>query len=165
MNRDILQGVVKPIDHQYEACSALFTFESWDRLWDELDASSSLYEDKTLSKEGLCDDYQLLLVSMILDPCSDNIPLLSERPDGRRKAFTHTAGTGKTRTVQTTLQDICQLLSKSVIPDEFVRCAAPTECAAWNLKCNATTKHRLVRWTNLRYFDDMRSGDWLSDFH
>ena len=41
-----------------------------------------------------------------------------------------TAGTGKTQTVQTTLQEIRRILTANNLPPEFVRCAAPTGTAA-----------------------------------
>jgi len=167
-NREILQEVVNPIDHDYEACSVPLTCEIWDRHWERLDESSSLYEDKTLSKESLGDDYQLLFVNILLEHVKTLLLLfkanLMDAAKPLRIMLLGTAGTGKTRTVQTTLQEIRELLSQHNIPADFVRCAAPTGCAAWNLKFNATTLHRLIRWTNLRYFDDFKDDQRLADF-
>ena len=57
--------------------------------------------------------------------------------------------------MQTTLQELYRLLDAHGIPAEFVRCAAPTGTAAFNLRFNATTIHRLIHWTNLRHFGDI----------
>ena len=65
--RDVLPEVVNPVDHDYETSTEPLRQEHWDQIWEKLDTTSSLYEDKTLSKEGLGDDYQLLFVNMILE--------------------------------------------------------------------------------------------------
>ena len=73
------------------------------------------------------------------------------------------AGTGKTQTVQTTIQEIYRVLEEQGVPMEFIRCAAPTGCAAFNLKFNATTIHRLIHWTNIKHFQELKETR-LSDF-
>ena len=59
------------------------------------------------------------------------------------------AGAGKTRAVQTALQEIQRTLAEADLPaeideDAFVRVGAPTGTAAFNLRFNATTVHRLI---------------------
>ena len=67
-----------------------------------------------------------------------------------------TAGTGKSTTVQTLLQEIKRLLAAHSYKGEFVRVAAPTGCAAFNIRFGATTLHRLFhilnpfRWRELK---------------
>ena len=70
-----------------------------------------------------------------------------------------TAGTGKTYTVQTTLQELRRLLAARGVAATFVKVAAPTGPAAFNLRFNATTIHRLIRHRNLRKpFEDLRDA-------
>ena len=61
-----------------------------------------------------------------------------------------TAGTGKTYTVQTTLQELRRLLATRGVDASFVKVAAPTGPAAFNLRFNATTIHRLIHHRSLR---------------
>ena len=60
------------------------------------------------------------------------------------------------------LQEIQRLLVAREIPATFVRCAAPTGCAAFNMKFNATTIHRLIKWTNLKTFGEITHEDTLA---
>ena len=107
--------MVNPIDHDYEACSVPLNCEIWVRHWKREDESSSVYEDTTLSKKSLGDDYQFLFVNILLVHVKTLLPLfranLTDAAKPLRIMLLGKAGTGKTRTVQTTLQDIRELLS------------------------------------------------------
>ena len=50
ISREVLQDVVNPLDHDYEYSNGPLRQEHWDQIWAKLDTTSSLYEDKTLTK-------------------------------------------------------------------------------------------------------------------
>lgn len=165
--REVLPEVVNPLDYDYESRSEPLRHEFWDHIWETLATNASIYEDKSLTKESLGDDYQLLFVNMLLQHVqtlieyakADSLSLAKPL----RVFLLGTAGTGKTRTVQTTLQEIRNILNAHGLPAEFVRCAAPTGTAAFTLKFNATTVHRLIKWFNLRAFSEINNDDVLSE--
>jgi Cdc6-like AAA superfamily ATPase len=66
-----------------------------------------------------------------------------------------TAGTGKTTTVQTALQEALRHLQALRLPLDFIRVAAPTGCAAFNMHFNATTIHRLIHHFRLGHFAEL----------
>ena len=131
----VLQEVVNPLDDGYESSSEPLRQEHWDQIWEKLDTTSSLYEDKTLTKESLGDDYQLRFVHIVLEHVQNLIPYakanLLSVPQPLRILLLGTAGTGKTRTFQAPLQEIRNVLTAHGLPAEFVRCAAPTGTAAF----------------------------------
>ena len=76
------------------------------------------------------------------------------------------AGAGKTRAVQTALQEIQRALQKSnlpasIDPAKFVRVGAPTGTAAFNLRFNATTIHRLIHWFKPPFFSEITDSGRL----
>ena len=98
--------------------------------------------------DNLRDDYQLLFlhirldhVKALLDPTVAYAPL--------RLLVLSGPGTGKTRATQTAVQEIKRLLLAAGVPASFVKIAAPTGCAAFNRRFNATTIHRLIRYFNV----------------
>ena len=74
-----------------------------------------------------------------------------------------TAGTGKTTATQTALQELQEKLADTGLTRDFVRVAAPTGSAAFNVRFNATTVHRLSRWLNLRVFDELKDPEELQE--
>ena len=77
-----------------------------------------------------------------------------------------TAGSGKTRSVKTLLQEILRALRAADLPatidkDTFVKVAAPTGTAAFNLRFNATTIHRLIQWLRPPYFAEISNETLL----
>ena len=75
-----------------------------------------------------------------------------------------TAGTGKTRAVQTLLQEIqdfCRSIGWSL---DFVKAAAPTGTASWNMRFNASTIHRLIHWFNPTFFSQITDQKRLHIF-
>ena len=72
------------------------------------------------------------------------------------------AGTGKTTAVQTMLQELQHVMQQHGLPAEFVRVAAPTGSAAFNLRFNATTVHRLIQWFNPPFFQAMKNPEHLA---
>ena len=71
-----------------------------------------------------------------------------------------TAGTGKTTTVQTALQDMLRHLTSLRVPFDFVRLAAPTGCAAFNMRFNSTTIHRLIHHFVWVLFSSCKTNHW-----
>ena len=70
-----------------------------------------------------------------------------------------TAGTGKTCCTQTCLQEIQNTLKQVGLPLDFVKAAAPTGSAAFNIRFQASTIHRLIHWFNLRKFADLEDNN------
>ena len=54
--------------------------------------------------------------------------------------------------MQTALQEMLRHLTSLSMPFDFVRVAAPTGCAAFNMHFNATTIHRLIHHFRLGTF-------------
>ena len=69
-----------------------------------------------------------------------------------------TAGTGKTRAIQTCLQEIQNALKAANLPLSFVRVAAPTGSAAFNIRFSASTIHRLIHWLSPPYFHNLQEN-------
>ena len=154
-----LQEVVNPDDFDYSARAVPVDHDAWRKTWDTVAASTSRYEDHALRKECLNDDHQLLFVNIVLGyverVISSRDGLVGVKP--LRIFLLGTAGTGKTRAVRTALQELYRVLDRHGLPVEFVRCAAPTGTAAFNMRFNATTLHRLIHWLNLRHFDEIKT--------
>ena len=156
-----LQEVVNPVDFDYSARTVPVDHDAWRQTWETVATSTSRYEDHALTKESLKDDHQLLFVQIVLDYVERVISnrdanlLLDVKP--LRIFLLGTAGTGKTRAVRTALQEIYRVLDRHGLPVEFVRCAAPTGTAAFNMRFNATTLHRLIQWLNIRSFDELKA--------
>ena len=74
-----------------------------------------------------------------------------------------TAGTGKTCAMKTMLQTLLRRLYDVGLPSTLVRVAAQTGSAAFNVRFNATTVHRLIHWFNLRVFGELDHPDRLAD--
>ena len=116
VRKHILQEVVNPENVDYGANTLPFRLDAWRRTWDALQMTASTYQDEDLSKDTPNDDYQLLFVNILLkhtrgllDAYEQNM-LQLVKP--LRIFLLGTAGTGKTRTVQTTLQEIHRLLKE-----------------------------------------------------
>ena len=124
------------------------------------------YSDPTLSKDTLGDDYQSLFVNMLLDHVDTIIAAWdrNEQPKPLHLMLLGTAGTGKTRAVQTLMQELHTKLSNAGLPIEFVRAAAPTGSAAFNMRFNASTIHRLIHWFNPRFWKKITNDDHLQKF-
>ena len=121
--------------------------------WEKLRNESNAYSDETLSRDTLNDDYQQLFVAMVLDHVEHVIQCMQKRetPEPLRLLLLGTAGSGKTRAVQTVLQELQRVLAAADLPVDvdrraFVRVGAPTGTAAFNLRFQATTIHRLIQW-------------------
>ena len=77
--------------------------------WQQLrEGDTEAYSDETLSRATLNDDYQQLFVTMLLDHVQHLLECIKEKrqPEPLRLLLLGTAGSGKTRAVQTALQEI-----------------------------------------------------------
>ena len=130
----------------------------WDARWTDIDVAAlrrtlhARLDDEVetdmphLRKENLSDDYQRLFVELVL--ChAETILHSQEEPPARvpplRLLLLGTAGTGKTHAVQTLLQELKAILRAYSLRAGFCRVAAPTGCAAFNVRFSASTVHRL----------------------
>ncbi|HIB22772.1 MAG TPA: hypothetical protein EYO32_14995, partial [Rhodospirillales bacterium] len=66
---------------------------------------------------------------------------------------------GKTKATQTLLQELQKILQTMHLHVNFVRAAAPTGSAAFNIRFNASTIHRLIHWLNPRFFRELKQND------
>ena len=122
----------------------------WRRLLEERKGADVEYDRPDLTKEKLNDDYQRLFIEVFLAHVRE---ILANKDKTTcvpplRLMLLGTAGTGKSTTVQTLLQEIKRLLAESSYEGDFVRVAAPTGCAAFNIRFGATTLHRLFNILN-----------------
>ena len=90
----------------------------------------------------------------------------NEQPEPMRLLLLGTAGLGKPRAVQTLLQEIRRTLAAADLPAEidpeaFVLVGAPTGTAAFNVRFNATTVHRLIKWFTPSHFSSVSNPDQL----
>ena len=134
----------------------------WDKRWsdvsvadlrhslDERKGADVEYDRPDLTKEKLNDDYQRLFIEVFLAHVRDILANSDKTAcvAPLRLMLLGTAGTGKSTTVQTLLQEIKRLLAESSYAGDFVRVAAPTGCAAFNIRFGATTLHRLFHILN-----------------
>ena len=128
------------------------------RLLDERRKTELEYDCPDLTKEALGDDFQRLFIDILLTHVgeimgnSDNakpVPPL-------RLLLLGTAGTGKTQAVKTLLQEIKRTLRCHACDGNFVCVAAPTGCAAFNIRFGATTLHRLFQILRPNHFQNLR---------
>ena len=80
----------------------------------------------------------------------------SQAPKPLRLLLLGTAGTGKSTAARCMLQKLRERLKERGQPFDFVRVAAPTGTAAFNVRFNATTVHRLIHWLNPRYWSEIQ---------
>ena len=150
-----LPDVVNPRDHDWSSHYAGFNLEHARTMWNSLQDSSTHYSDPDLTVESLRDDYQMLFVHIVFQHVQDILEAIStgDTPKPLRMMLLGTAGTGKTRAIQTLLKKIQDALREANLPLDFVRVAAPTGTAAFNIRFNASTVHRLIHWLTPRYFN------------
>ena len=149
---------VNPPDFEWDKRWSDVNVAELRRLLDERKGADVEYDRPDLSKESLNDDFQRLFIEVFLNHVREILASkgAKRRVPPLRLMLLGTAGTGKSTTVQTLLQEIKRLLAQHKYQGEFVRVAAPTGCAAFNIRFGATTIHRLFqilnpfRWRELR---------------
>ena len=142
-----LQEIVNPLHYDYTTNVFDVQPHAVNAFWEQVARTSSRYDDPSLHRELLRDDDQQLFVDLMLRHVKAVISFtLHTGPwvPPLRVLLLGGPGTGKTKTLQTALQEIYRLLDAVGLPVDFIRCAAPTGCAAFNMKFNATTIHRLI---------------------
>ena len=145
-----LQEVENPANHKYDANPNGVQLATVRAQWETVAATTSEYEDVTLRRENLGDDFQQLFVDILLRHVQKLLDSRTGHVPPLRLFMLGGPGTGKTKTTQTSLQEIKRLLHAAGLPASFVKVAAPTGCAAFNLRFNATTIHRLIHYLNVR---------------
>ena len=135
---------------------------NWDARWLDIDVSAlrSLmderrdmdveYDRPDLSKEALGDPYQRLFQDIVLKHVDYVLQHLDDPAPIKplRLLLLGTAGTGKTTCIQTLLQELKRCMRRSKYEGTFVRVAAYTGCAAYNVRYGASTLHRLFDMRN-----------------
>ena len=126
-------------------------------------ASTAAYSDAEMTKDKLNDDLQLLFVTLVLEHAEAVCKSIDEKkqPPPLYLLLLGTAGTGKTTATQTMLQELQGQVKATGLISEFFRVAAPTGTAAFNVRFNATTLHRLMRWFNPSFFQELTDPDRL----
>ncbi len=128
-------------------------------LFDRRGESEVEYDAPELCREGLGDDFQRLFIEMVLK----HVELVLKARDAAavsplRLMLFGTAGTGKTQSVKILLQELKRALNSEHYEGHFVRVAAPTGCAAFNVRFGATTLHRLFHMLRANKFAELREG-------
>ncbi len=148
--------MVDPEDYNYSVNEHRVSLDHARAGWETLAATANAYSDTTLRRDALGDDFQQLFVDVVLKHVEALLATDARLPlKPLRLLLLGTAGTGKTTTVQTTLQEIQNVLGRQGLPGNLVRVAAPTGCAAFNLRFNATTIHRLIHHFKLGSFQEL----------
>ena len=157
---DTRPQVVNPTSHKWETSLSFFKEFAPEAFWEKVQSSSSTYSDDSLTVESLNDDHQQFFVQLILDHARQLIEasLTKKKPKPLRLLLLGTAGTGKTRAIQTLLQELQNILEKAKLPTTFVRVAAPTGSAAFNIRFSASTIHRLIHWFTPPYFQALKEN-------
>jgi hypothetical protein len=143
---------------------------AWDARWPNTDVDRlrrlllerSLTDVETdmpdLSREALGDDFQRLFVEVVrdyVDRVQRAAGSASAPMPPLRLMLLGTAGTGKTHALQTLLQELKRTVLPPLTAANSIRVAAPTGCAAFNVRFGASTLHRLFdirnphRWESL----------------
>ena len=138
-----------------------FDVDSVRRQWETVQSTASEVSTDEFTLDKLNDDYQSLFVHMVLDHVDALFTAWetqAERPAPLRLFLLGTAGTGKTSAVKTLLSELLKLLKNKQLPATFVRVAAPTGSAAFNIRFRATTIHRLIHWFRPQYFTELRGN-------
>ena len=137
--------------------------------WEKVRSEHAHYSDETLFKDTLHDDYQVLFVNIVLEHVQHVIESVrgGTQPNPLRLLSLGTAGSGKTRSIQTVLQEIQRSLRDAQLPvsiseRDFVRVGAPTGSAAFNLRFEATTIHRLIHWCTPPFFRELTNAEALA---
>ena len=164
-----LDVLVNPMDHNWSESETGVRAEDTKTWWDKIKTEHDDYLDPKLSRNILHDDYQQLFVHMLLEHVKELVAAFQEKRQAEpmRLLLLGTAGTGKTRAIQTCLQEIKMYLYSLDLPLEFkqtfARAAAPTGTAAFNIRFHASTIHRLIHWFTPWVFTTLSSTS-LDDF-
>ena len=114
------------------------------------------YTDESLTLDAL-DEYQLLFVSVVLEYVERVLEAIDkdlQEPEPLRLMLLGTAGTGKSTATKTLLQELRRRLQGHKLEVDFFKVAAPTGTAAFNVRFNATTVHRLIHWFTPKYWNE-----------
>ena len=157
--------LVNPVNHDWWSSELWkeFSLGSAREFWDKLKNADEAYTNEELNMQTLNDDDQLLFVTLVLDHARYIIDRLKQgfETKAKRILLLGTAGSGKTRARQTSLQELQRFLasvelSDDVDPATFFRVAAPSGSAAFQIRFGASTIHNLINWFNIRKFTEIK---------
>ena len=108
---------MNPPEHNWNTGTYDLKLDSLRERWEKVAEIEGAYSDPSLTKESLNDDYQLLFVNLLLQHMEDIVAAWNTQtvPKPMYLLLLGTAGTGKTRTVQTCLQELRTRLRLSLI--------------------------------------------------
>ncbi len=139
-----LEAVVNPPDFNYSENECKVSLDDARAAWEVLGETANQYTDASLSRDQLGDDFQQLFLHIVLAHVQALIDaelsssMLPVKP--LRLLLLGTAGTGKTTTVQTTLQEINNVLARHGLPSTFYRVATPAALRS----TSASTRRRCI---------------------
>ena len=162
---EAMQDSVNPTDFDWYAASRGLNLSDLRTTWEKMLVTEIPHSDSTKKIGNLNDDLQVLFVSLLLEHADDVFQCweAKKQPKPLHLFLLGTAGTGKTTATQTALQELQNKLTETGLTHHFIRVAAPTGSAAFNVRFNATTVHRLIRWFNPRFFDELKDPERLKD--
>ena len=103
-----MQEVVNPEDHAYAENIVPLRLAALQTHWDKFGESKRRHTNEALTQDGWGDDFQKLFVNILLQHTRELISAYNQHNFDLVKPLRiflfGTAGTGKTTTVQTTLQ-------------------------------------------------------------
>ena len=146
--KEALQEHVNPVDYDYSQAAVGIDVEDLVKRWQKTQEEYPEYTDESLTKDNL-DEYQLFFVTLVLNHMEKILHALEndlEEPEPLRLMLIGTAGTGKSTATKTLLQELRRRLRGHELEVDFFKVAAPTGTAAFNVRFNATTIHRLIHW-------------------
>ena len=155
---EAMQDSVNPTDFDWYAASRGLNLSDLRTTWEKMLVTEIPHSDSTKKIGNLNDDLQVLFVSLLLEHADDVFQCweAKKQPKPLHLFLLGTAGTGKTTATQTALQELQNKLTEAGLTHHFIRVAAPTGSAAFNVRFNATTVHRLIRWFNPRFLMSLK---------
>ena len=154
--KEALQEQVNPLDYDYSKAASGIDVEDLEKRWQSMQEDYPEYTDESLTLDAL-DEYQLLFVSVVLEYVEKVLEAIDkdwQEPEPLGLMLLGTAGTGKSTATKTLLQELRRRLQGHKLEVDFFKVAAPTGTAAFNVRFNATTLHRLIHWFTPKYWNE-----------
>ena len=161
--KEAMQEQVNPVDFDYSEAARGIDIDDLEKRWQDIQDDYPQYQDESLTLDAV-DEYQLLFISVVLEYVEKLLEAMDrqlEEPEPLRLMLLGTAGTGKSPATKTLLQELRRRLHGHKLEVDFFKVAAPTGTAAFNVRFNATTIHRLIHWFTPKYWNEDVSQDKL----
>ena len=154
--KEALQEHVNPVDYDYSQAAKGINLPDLHEQWQKMQDEYPEYSDESLTLDNL-DQFQLLFVTLVMEHVETVLTALdnNEEPQPLRLMLLGTAGTGESTATKTLLQELRRRLSGHRLEVNFFKVAAPTGTAAFNVRFNATTIHRLIQWFSPRFWSEL----------